>query len=375
MRSPLSFSRAPALALLLSAASGLSAHAAPRYTATPVFGITPAYLNSAGQVLGAMPDDDDMSSTLGVWQGGTASALPLPALRSVLAADINDAGQVLVIGGTDGSSHNAYVWNGQTATVIQPPAPGMTFIPGGAIGADGSVPGLLLADDGAPPGAVLWRDGAFTPLAVDVPGAVAVQPHAVNARGDIAAMVIYQPDPDAESVLRPGFMVSGVYTELPRDLISFPSAAVFLNEAGEGAATTWADDRWGFASHFVKDGRATNLGALPDFFNPGGRSSTQITDLNNLGQVVGMSGAKAFLWSEAEGLVDLNTLVAGADPENYQFLMRALSINDRGEILAEGALAGLDGGYFLLSPVPEPSSALMAFLGVLAIVSVARRKA
>jgi probable HAF family extracellular repeat protein len=66
-------------------------------------------------------------------------------------------------------------------------------------------------------------------------------------------------------------------------------------------------------------------------------------DLNNRGQVVGSFNGRAYVWTRAEGIVDLNTRLANAPPDLV--LGQALAISDNGSIVATGST-----GLVLLVP-------------------------
>jgi len=70
-------------------------------------------------------------------------------------------------------------------------------------------------------------------------------------------------------------------------------------------------------------------------------------DLNNLGQVVGSIEDRAYVWTRAEGVVDLNTRIPNAPPGMELWL--AMAISDNGSILASA-----NTGLVLL--VPQASS-------------------
>ncbi len=79
-----------------------------------------------------------------------------------------------------------------------------------------------------------------------------------------------------------------------------------------------------------------DLGALP------GGADSRARDVNDRGEVVGRStsamGSRAFIWTAASGMRDLNTLV------NVPGLVMtdALSVNKRGDILVMGQDASTD---------------------------------
>lgn len=84
-------------------------------------------------------------------------------------------------------------------------------------------------------------------------------------------------------------------------------------------------------------------------------SSANASDLNNLGQVVGSLEGRAFVWTRAEGVVDLNTRIPGAPPELV--LRGAGAISDNGTIVAEsntGLVLLVPGSRYHQPPVVVP---------------------
>jgi len=69
-------------------------------------------------------------------------------------------------------------------------------------------------------------------------------------------------------------------------------------------------------------------------------------------------------------MLDLNDLV---DPAAGWELTYAADINDTGQIVGTGRIGGVQHG-FLLSPVPEPSSAVLLVLGALGLLTLARAR-
>ncbi|HKY01459.1 MAG TPA: hypothetical protein VJM53_02785 [Burkholderiales bacterium] len=85
------------------------------------------------------------------------------------------------------------------------------------------------------------------------------------------------------------------------------------------------------------------------------------TDTNSDGLVVGYGAdtdsLNAFVWSEAEGMLDLNNLLSGNDPlKGKLHMIYATAINDAGQILVTGRLDNGNDQAFLLSPIPEPET-------------------
>jgi len=107
-----------------------------------------------------------------------------------------------------------------------------------------------------------------------------------------------------------------------------------------------------------------------------GGSLSSVSDMNDLGQIVGWSNdanqvARAFVTGvNGGGLVDLNTLVA---LPSGQYFSKATAINNLGQMLAQTNT----GIYYFLNPsaVPEPSTWITMVAGLLGIGFVVRKKA
>jgi probable HAF family extracellular repeat protein len=117
------------------------------------------------------------------------------------------------------------------------------------------------------------------------------------------------------------------------------------------------------------EGNNISLGSL------GGDESYALS-INNAGQVVGKAQTgptawDAFIWTEEEGMVALNDLIA--PDSGWADLFRANAISDTGHIVGFGFTDSGQGHAFLLTPVPEPSSIALLALGGWALL--ARRRA
>ncbi|WP_169978506.1 DUF3466 family protein [Tautonia rosea] len=110
---------------------------------------------------------------------------------------------------------------------------------------------------------------------------------------------------------------------------------------------------------------------------PSGAFSTTARDINNHGLIVGdvvdSAGNYGFLYKDGQ-LLDLNDLIFG--PSDFSRLTNVRGINDRGQIVGFGTLADGTIRGFVLTVVPEPSSIVLAGLGVISAVvaGIVRRR-
>jgi probable HAF family extracellular repeat protein len=113
------------------------------------------------------------------------------------------------------------------------------------------------------------------------------------------------------------------------------------------------------------DGRIVDLGLLP------GKKFGGTAGINDAGEVAGWSSdedsltSRAFVWTESEGLLDLNNLLDATG--GGWTLTGGQDINNSGQILVNGWFEGRYRGA-LLTPVPEPAAlALLAPAGLAAL--------
>jgi probable HAF family extracellular repeat protein len=136
------------------------------------------------------------------------------------------------------------------------------------------------------------------------------------------------------------------------------SGAYGVNASGKvtGSSNTIGNS---FDHAFLFDGTMQDLGTL-------GGSQSQGFGINASGQVVGQadgpSGTHAFLYDGT--MLDLNNLLDSTGAG--WTLTQARGINDFGQITGTGYIGG-QMHAFLLTPVPEPSSSVLAAFGFVAL--------
>ncbi|HSW17325.1 MAG TPA: hypothetical protein VLJ86_08875 [Ramlibacter sp.] len=181
--------------------------------------------------------------------------------------------------------------------------------------------------------AVTWTaDGAVSALTSTGQASRAL---AVNDPGLIAGV-----SGNAQSRRAVLWSAGGVVQELPLLPSLGASVATGMNARGDvvGYCATASDARratlWPRGSS-----TAVDLGALP------GHHASQALGINDSGDIVGESSSgqavRAFIWSRAQGMQDLNTLVDAQDI----VLSKAVGINNAGMIIALGRTAESTDGH------------------------------
>jgi probable HAF family extracellular repeat protein len=119
-----------------------------------------------------------------------------------------------------------------------------------------------------------------------------------------------------------------------------------------------------------------HAGVMSDLGTTAGAVASQGLNINNLNQIVGTlvfdpsDGTKnhGFVWSNGM-MTDLNNLL----PANSGWVIRdAQGINDLGQIVGFGDIGGEQHAY-LLTPVPEPSTLVLAMAGLLLGIMLRRK--
>ena len=126
-----------------------------------------------------------------------------------------------------------------------------------------------------------------------------------------------------------------------------PSVATGINDRGQVVGyrdtlrQTQSETRLAFLR--TAPGVTVNLPALP------GAKQSEALGVNDATQVVGVSGNRAFVWSAATGVADLNALVPA---DTGWTLTRANAINAGGAIVGQGLFRGQRRAFLALPATP-----------------------
>jgi len=236
-------------------------------------------INDLGQVVGSANTATGMRAFRSRRTTGIVALATLPGDSSSIALAINRPGQA--VGYSSGPTGvRAVVWTPAGAIQALPMLPGCDSARGQAINDRGDVVGAC--DTVSGPRAVLWEGGAVQDLGT-LPGHGASEALSINANGVIVGS---SGDPEAQ-----------------RHAVLWPSGG----------------------------GPIQDLGTLPD------GTSSQALGINIRREVVGISeasaGDHAFLWTEQDGMQDLNALLTS----HFGFVLtHAVAISAQGVIVAIG---------------------------------------
>jgi probable HAF family extracellular repeat protein len=272
-------------------------------------------INNRGWVTGAdnLPGDETEHAVL--WRNGAITDLgPLGALNGSAGFPLkNDRGLIAAFGQTDSPDPLGENWN--------------FFC---------TLSGNLCEDTNLVQRGFLWIDGVKVPM--PTLGGNNGSAFGVNDRGQvvgIAETATVDSNCVAPQVLDFKAVVWSPWTQQIEELPAYPgdsiSAAIAINDNGQavGASGSCAPTSPAIGVHALlwQNGAFTYVGSL------GGTFSNVAYDINNRGQVVGVSGlsgdftAHAFLW-ENGAISDLGTLPG-------DFFSAAFAINNAGQVVGQ----------------------------------------
>ena len=164
----------------------------------------------------------------------------------------------------------------------------------------------------------IWNRGGLLRELAPLPRDVSSEAFGINKHNQVVG---YSSGPEGiQAVL---WTIDGEVQGLGRLLEGDYSRAYFINAHSEVVGSS-GDSNRKRAFIWSKTDGMENIGTLP------GNGNSEAFSINSQGQVVGYSGTlgrtRAFRWSRSSGIQDLGTLPGG-------YYSRALSINARGEVV------------------------------------------
>lgn len=284
--------------------------------------LLPLALNESGQIAGRTP-----SRRAGLWSARTGlHELPTPAgFERAEAVAINRSGHLVVMAYDQTLSHHAafLFTHGRLD-----PLPGNGVHAFGLNDAD-VVVGEAVVAAGGPSAPVVWDKGRLKPLG----GCCGGTAKGINARGEVVGDIY---DAQGRYGAFHGTAAAGIE---PLGPVGNFSSAVAVN----ARATVLVQE---FPENFlVSAGASEHLSLSPRF-------PSRARAFNGCEVVVGSFGPfsdaeRAFIWDRSSGFQDLNSLIT---PGSGWKLEAATGINERGEIIGRGDLAGDDDTGFVLLP-------------------------
>jgi probable HAF family extracellular repeat protein len=258
-------------------------------------------IDSAGDVVGQSATSTGVEDSF-LWQNGSMTDLGTLGGTGSLAYGVNRWSNVVVVGESQTSSGvvHAFLWQNGTMTDLG--TLGGTNSVAYGINSTGQIVGESTTGDGSTH-AFLWQNGAMTDLGVPKNGNYS-SARAVNGSGQVAG------------------------------------AAIF-NQRSLGHGALWQNGRW------------TDFGRLGP---PYATFAAAGYGLTNSGIVVGDfrvdATFAAFVWQSKTGMTDLNTLIPGGSGWTIVY---AYGINNGGQIVGLGRLAGTGSVGYLLTPTSAPT--------------------
>lgn len=328
----------------------------PGSTASQAFGI-----NDNGQVVGNSSIAGGFTRGF-LYDHGTMTDLgALADDLSSSAYDINNSRQIVGISLSQNYRTRAFLYTNSAMSDLNA-IPGCLESRAQRINEKGQIAGYAETTDGSVH-AFLYSGGTMTDLNALLPGIRLGSANGINDRGDVAIVARM-----SDGISNHAFLYSnGTMTDLYTTANQF-SSANDINNSGEIVGQDASRN-----AILYSHGTTTRLGSLP------GRPICDTKDINNSGQVVGIcyntdgAAPRAFLYSNGT-MTDLNTLIDSPSGSSGWTLNRALAINDAGWIVANGTNATSGTHAFLLTPVPEPSTAALTISGLSVILFVAWRQ-
>jgi probable HAF family extracellular repeat protein len=346
--------------------------AVPQYTITDLGTLgghqsSATGINESGQVIGyANVDQNSNDYHAFVWESGLMRALDTLGTRGSTPLGINDYGQMVGYVSTP-SGPRAVLWNPAGAGQILASQGAAVNTTAYGINNNGQIVGSQYADPEARNQAILWPGIGGAPVDLGTIGGNISTASAINDSGLVVGWATDSPSSGGQLLTLRAFAwtaIDGMTNLVSRGVGC--CTAEDVNNLGQIVGYDATRKRGYFLD---TAGSAVFTDALES------SGLTGLSAINNLGQAVGHSSfadtSHAVLWTEASGLLDLNTTIV--DLSGWSHIQAATGINDKGQIVGYGQTIGGGTHAFLLTPVPVPG-AVWLFGSALGVMGWMRRR-
>ncbi len=335
----------------------------------PAIVVSPTAISANGRVVGTWNDRSRCGSTQSFSFIPGAPNTPTGTMRDLgnfgyfqfSAQGVNDGGQIAAFGTADviqcddPQTLRPLIWDNDALTVLPtPPVNGHCCESGAAFAINSS--GQSAGQFGGA-NAARWSSTGFEKI--DDSFSVA---YAINDLGHVTGNSNHLPgsNPFGNAFLSAGAGTILDLGRLPSPFFFSTGRAINVHDVvvGDSGGSGNAQHATLFAGGIAQDLDCDTRGTRFPACNGPGSGNSVALGINDAGQVVGQQNGLAFLWDSVNGMVDLNTLLP---PGTNARLTRAIAINNKGQIVAEGLADGVDccgamRAYLLTPDVPSDTT-------------------
>jgi probable HAF family extracellular repeat protein len=297
----------------------------------------------------------DKGGAYALSNGGNVAGSIQPGGSPYSEAFVYSHGQFTPLGRLPGTQYSSATWVNNAGEVVgRSDSRSFLYSHGQMIDISDAIQAAAINDAGQVAGtfgdqAAIYQNGATRRLGT-LPGGTISYAIAINNRGEVTGAGDYPPYYPWTKTAHAFLFSQGEMKDLG-SLGGVSSRGEDLNDLGQVVGMSTVSS--------VRDYHAFlySNGAMRDLGTPVAGSLSWAQGINNLGQVVGWydtGHGRAFIWDEGSGIQDLSTMV---DPSSGWFIHAAYKINGLQQIVALGCK---DGQYGPVLLVPTHSDDLRA---------------